>query len=93
MAKFKTRGGKKAVEVGTLSIDAPLLGSGMALGGRSMRKQKANERRKRVRQEKRYERALDELVSGRGTNPKTARKMLQKETIRRHKAYTGDEPW
>ena len=59
----------------------------------SVRKQKANERRKRVRQEKRHERALDEIVSGRGTNPKTARKMLQKETIRRHKAYTGNEPW
>ena len=59
----------------------------------SARKQKANQRRKRVRQEKRYERALDEAMSGRGTNPKTARKMLQKEAIRRHKAYTGDEPW
>ena len=59
----------------------------------SARKQKANERRKRVRQEKRHERALDEIVSGRGTNPRTARKMLQKETIRRHKAYTGNEPW
>ena len=59
----------------------------------SVRKQKANRRRKFRRQEKRYERSLDELVSGRGTNPKTARKMLQKETIRRHKAYTGDEPW
>jgi|TARA_R100001530_G_scaffold102761_1_gene71513 hypothetical protein len=85
MAKFKTKGGKTVVH-GTeaVGIDDPLLGSGMALGGRSIRKQKANERRKRKRQEKKYERGVSEMASGRGVtlsgklHPKTIRKQQQR---------------
>ena len=88
MSKFKTRGGKTVVfDTEAIGINDPLLGSSMALGGRSVRKQKANERRKQVRKEKKFERAQDEAVAGRGTNPRTARKMQQKEAIRRRREY------
>ncbi len=51
MSKFKTRGGKTVVyDSEAIGIDDPLLGSGMALGGRKFKKE---DKRKAKRRERR----------------------------------------
>jgi len=63
MAKFKTKGGKTVViGVEAIGINDPLLGSGMAQGGKRSRKRKRKAERKKKTQQ--MERALRNSLGG-----------------------------
>jgi len=70
MAKFKTKGGKTVIiGVEAIGINDPLLGAGMAQGGKRLRKsQRKSERKKKHKQ---MERALRNSPGGAGPGAKS----------------------